>query len=89
MFDLAIFTSSKITAHAPLPWKKKIKIASRFFYILSQFQKQAATPSAAAEHVYRVELHGLHANTIVQAAQLLLKNRLDLHIKRILQNVPI
>lgn len=69
MSDLAILTSSKITALTPLsPQKKKkgnFKKLLLVFDILSQFQKQAATPSAAAEHIYRVELHGLHANTIV------------------------
>lgn len=77
------------STHSLLPSKNNLKNAFSFFYTLSQFPKQAATPSAAAEQVYRVELHGLHANTIVWAAQLLLKDRLDLHIKRILQNMPI
>lgn len=80
------------STHTPLPSKKKksnLKKLLLVFDILSQFQKQAATPSAAAEHIYRVELHGLHANTIVWAAQLLLRDRLDLHIKRILHNMPI
>lgn len=58
-------------------------------YILAQFQKQAATPSAAAECFYSVKLHGLHANTIVWVAWLVLKDRVYLHIKRILQNMPI
>lgn len=92
MLDLAILRTSKITVSsvAPLtplpPWKKILPLV---FYILVRFQKQAATPSAAAECIYRVKLHGLHANTIVWAAQSLLKDRLYLHIKGILQDMPI